>query len=336
MTYLQNLPADVTGLIQSRFLTEYATVSAAGVPIGTPLLVFTSADLTSLDVATGLAYPMKAERARRNPKVGLFMDGKPEQPVVSVAGFAAVRNADLQGNLDRYLAESILQPPINPAIMDWNITRKAIWYLTRIIICVTPSHIRWWKNHAAMDQPPQEWRAAPDTVYPTSDPAPTGKPSDAPRWPQPTWQELAKSALARNVPGHLTLIDAEGYPLPIRVREVRSHEEGFRLLVPKGSPWSHGKATLSFEGREMFVGNATIKDGVTLLRVERSLPVLPLTEDYTEVLQPKPATQAALMKRLEQELNRRGQRIPSIPRDPPQPTAGAKLRREGVALWQGA
>lgn len=335
MTYLQDLPSEVAALIRSRFLTEYASVSAAGVPIDTPLLVFTSADLTSLDIATGLAYPVKAERARRNPKVGLYMDGTPQQPVVSIAGFAAVRDADLQGNLVRYLAESIVQPPLDPASMDWSISRKAIWYLTRIIICIAPSHIRWWENHAAMDQPPREWRASPDTVYPKSDPAPLGKPSEVPAWRQPRWQELAESALARKVPGHLTLLDSEGHPLPIRVREARLRNEGFGLAIPKGAPWSHGKATLSFEGREIFVGNATIENGEANLQVVRSLPVLPLTEDYSEVLQPKPATQAALMKRLEQELTRRGQPMPSVPQDPPQPTAGAKLRREGVALWQG-
>jgi hypothetical protein len=186
-----------------------------------------------------------------------------------------------------------------------------------------------------MDQPPQEWRAPPDAAYPKSDPAPFGEPSEAPSWPRPPWQELAKSALARNVPGHLTLLDSDGHPLPIRVREAGFRDGGFRLTVPKGAPWSRGKATLSFEGREIFVGNATIENGEATLQVERCLPVLPLTEDYSEVLQPKPATQAALMKRLEQELKRRGQPIPSVPRDPPQPSAGAKLRREGVALWQG-
>ena len=334
MTYLEQLPPDVAGLIQTRFLTEYASVSRAEVPIDTPLLVFTSADLKTLDVATGLADPAKAERARRNPKVGLLLEGRPEEPVVSIAGFAAVRDADLQANLDRYLSESIAQPPLDPEIMDWNITRRAIWYLTRIIICITPSHVRWWRNHAAMDEPAREWRAPPGTVYPVSDPAPAGKSSEAPRWPQPPWQDLAKSALARNVSGHLTLLDAEGHPLPIRAREVEAHREGFRLVIPKGAPWSQGKATLSFEGREVFVGNATNEDGATLLRVERSLPVLPLTQDYTEVLEPKPGTKAALMKRLEQELARRGQRIPSIPPDPPHPTAGAKLRRAGVAQWQ--
>jgi len=334
MTYLRDLPDDVANLIRSRFITEYATVSAVGVPIDTPLLVFTSADLSSLDVTTGLAYPIKAERARRNPKVGLFMDGGPEQPVVSLAGVAAVRDADLQANLNRYLAESILQPPVS--VMDWNITRQAIWYFTRIFVCVTPSHIRWWKNHAAMDDQPHEWRAPADTVFPKSDPAPPGKATDAPRWPRPAWQELAKSALARNVPAHLTLLDAEGYPLPIRVRDAKAHKDGFRLVTPKGAPWSQGKASLSFEGREMFVGQAIPEDGATVLRVERNLPVLPLTEDYSEVLEPKLATRAALMKRLEEELRRRGQNIPTISQTPPQPTAGATLRREGIALWQGA
>jgi hypothetical protein len=329
MTYLRELPKDVAHLIQSRFVTEYASVSAAGVPIDTPLCLCPSADLTSLDVTTGLAYPVKAERARRNPKVGLFIEGGPQHPAISIAGLAAVRDANIQANLNRYMAETIIQPPAS--ITDWNITRKAVWYFSRVFVCVTPVHIRWWKNRVAMDGQPQEWRAPAGTTFPQSDPPPRGAASDAPHWAHPSWRDLAKSALARNVPAHLTLLDGGGYPLPIRVRELKLRNDGFELAVPKGAPWSQGKATLSFEGREIFVGDATPESGDTLLRVERCLPVLPLTEDHTEVLQPKPGTQATLMKRLEHELGRRGQQLPTIQPEPPQPTDGARLRQESIA-----
>ncbi len=319
--YLQHLPDNVVRLIRTRAIAEYATVSGAGVPIDTPTFFFPSADLQTLDIGTGLAYPAKAERARKNPQVGLLIEGTAEDPVISIAGRAAVRDADLQTNLIRYAAETIFSPNINPDLVDWENTRQhKRYYLTRMLVCIAPAHIRWWKNRAAMDEQPLEWRAAPDTLYPTSDPTPAGKPSEAPQWPQSTWQEMAETALTQKLPAHLTLLDNNGYPLPIRVREYHPHPEGFRLVVPKGAPWSQGKATLSFVGKEIFVGDVSIDGGATLLRVERALPILPLMSGVT------PDAIDILMKRMEFEAKRRGQPAPSVPEQPPAPTEGAKLR----------
>jgi hypothetical protein len=336
MNYLNDLPEDVANLTRRGFIAQFATVSAAGVPIDTPLVTFLSENLETIDAGTGLAYPAKAERARQNSKTGLLFEGAADQPVVSVAGIAAVYDSDLQANLERYLAEQILAPYLNPKLVDYeSVTRHAIWYFTRILICVKPTLIRWWPSPAAMDEPPAQWRAPTDTVYPPSDRAAPGAVSKAPWRAALPWQELARTALARKAPGHLTLLDPQGFPLPIRAREVHAHPNGFRLIMPKWLPYSGGKATLSFEGVETFVGTASIEADAALLRVERAMPILPMMADLSEVLHPKPATKDALMERLHYETRRRGQSLPTMPVRPPEPTLGARLRAETADAYRG-
>jgi hypothetical protein len=325
MSYQSELPGAVIELMGSGLLTEFVTLSAAGVPIDTPVLYFPGDGLASLDVATGLSYPAKAERARRNPKVGLTIEGRPDEPVIAIAGTAAVRDTDLQANAIRYIAEAGHTLPGNP---DWSVARRSVWYWTRMIVEITPARIYWWDDAAAMDRPPHRWDAPPGTIFPSSDPAPFGAPSKAPQWEQKQgWRELAAEGLKRGRGGHLSLVDAEGYPMAIRAKSIALTGEGFAIDMPRGLPWPlAGQASLTFQGLESFVGTVEGDGGTAQLRVERALPILPTVSDMTQLWDPTPDLYDKMMGRLRHETERRGVPIPIIPKERPEPTEGYRRR----------
>ena len=99
-------PAEVLPVFQ-RFITcEYATLTRAGAPVTLPLTPYLGEDGRTLDVSTGITYPAKAERVRRNPRVCmLFSDPAGSRvkapPVVLVYGLAAVDDHDLQAVVGR-------------------------------------------------------------------------------------------------------------------------------------------------------------------------------------------------------------------------------------------
>jgi hypothetical protein len=351
MSYLDELPPAVAELIRSNLIAEFGTVSAAGVPIDTSMIYFPSAGARTLDVATGVGYPAKAERVRKNPKVGLLLEGcGPGEPVISIAGMGAVRDTDLAANTHRYIVETGFQ---RISKVPWSIGQRAIWYYCKIMVEITPARIYWWDSHAAMDRPPQVWKAPADTVYPRSDPEPPGRISKPVQWEQPPWQEAFAHAMNREAllmahrlpgvltpdgikptappPGHLTLCDAEGFPLPIRAHDIAMADGGIRMRLPRGAPWQpSGKATLTFEGLETFVGDVTSDGDVTFLEVERILPFHPIMADPPSMWEPSAETREGLMARLRHEAERRGVPIPTIDPAEPQPTEGGRLRMRRV------
>lgn len=326
----RSLPMPVRQLLESAVFTEFATVSAAGIPIDTPTFAFCDAAEGGVDVATGLAYPAKAERARRNQRVGLLIEGMPGEPVVAIAAHAAVRDANIQANVDRYIAETVAYFEAYSAGHPWSVARQTVWYWSRIFICCRPQRILWWPNSAAMDEPAREWQAPSDTVYPRSDPAPEAAMSPSPRWPSHPWQERAREALALGLP-HLTVLDTQGYPLPVRTRSIKPVEGGFLVDVPIGARWATGgPASLCFLGTITFVGHIDSGPGATEFRVERALPSLPTVTDPRELWQPSESTRQAFTTRLNRELERRGMPMPQVPIEPPAPTRGS-LRRAARA-----
>jgi hypothetical protein len=326
MTMLDDLPDSVTGLMRSGAIANYVTVSKAGMPIDTPVLYFPADDLSSFNLTTGLSYPAKAERARRNPKVGLLLTGRPDEPVISIAGMAAVRDADLQRNVERYVAEACYTLPHDP---HWELARKASWYWTRMLVEIAPARIDWWDDAASMDALPHHWEAPAGTVFPESDPAPPGKASRPAKWQELDWRELAEQALSRGAPGQLSVIDEEGFPRPVGASNIEATAAGFTMDMPFGLPWPvAGSACLTFGGIETFLGQASGEEGRAELAVERTLPVFPMTQDMTQLWEPADHTRAELMRRLEEELQRRGQPLPSVPVDRPEPSEGYRRRME--------
>jgi hypothetical protein len=91
--------------------TEYASLTRAGDPVTWPVTPYAGLTGTTLDVATGLTYPLKAERARRDPRVALSFSypvgsGLDPAPTYLVQGLATVRDADLRATSSRYLQAS--------------------------------------------------------------------------------------------------------------------------------------------------------------------------------------------------------------------------------------
>ena len=72
MRALPELPEEVWSVLDRSVTVEYTSLTRAGAPIMVPVTPYVSDDRTTLDVSTGLTYPTKAERARRNPKVSLL------------------------------------------------------------------------------------------------------------------------------------------------------------------------------------------------------------------------------------------------------------------------
>jgi hypothetical protein len=335
MSLIEQLPDTVKDLVKSGINSSFTTISSAGVPIDTPLLIFYKEDLETIDFGTGVAYPTKAERARRNPKVGLLIEGGKHEPVISIAGMAAVRDSDIQANTIRYISNvghygpSLMQP--------WEVAHKAVWYWSRIIMEVMPKKIMWWDNRAAMDGPPHVLEQPAGTVYPTSDPAPAAKGTPPIDWPATEWHQHIQSYLDRKAIGQLSLFDDDGFALPFTARDVQLDGDTLVMDMPKGLPWTQtsGTAGFTFEGRATFVGDVS-KDGSSYrFKVTRMLPYMPMVIDSAQVLVPE--GKEKLLERLRNELARRGQGIPDIPAVKPEATPGNKRRQKRIeAIMKGA
>lgn len=333
MTDFQNnnldLPEELVPLMMESYVCEYASITSQGAPITSPLNPNPGKDGRSVDINTGLAYPWKAERARKNPQVCLLysdpggLRGK-NSPVVLVFGHAVVRDADLQGNTDRYVgvlrSSSSLFGKLPLFILDW-----MAGYIARIWISIYPLKIFWWPGRN-LDQKPEVWRAPEGTILPQSDPPPKALDVTYPPLTEPpvdlhTTLIHAAENLGQPV---LTVVDKEGYPVPFRTAKCKVNSDNVQLdLHPTMPVKSNGRACLTFHDLQIKNGEMITNENYSFcgeysgngysgtFSVERQLPSASFKRGLGDMI-----TLGKMMmrmrSRLQREAERRGQPVPTI------------------------
>jgi hypothetical protein len=309
---------------------EFATTKSDGTPVTVPLGTFSGEQPRTIAISARLGFPMKAERARRNPKVCLLYsdpDGSPleEPPLILVYGAATVRDADLQANLDRHVKE---QKARNQMLkkMPHFMLRWMSGFLSTIWIEVTPVKIVWWPE-ANLEKPPQQWVAPAGTSAPLSDPPPEGPVQlhKAVAPPPPDWRTGLADSISRLGTPVLTAVDSDGYPVPFRVLDYSLEAGGARLdLSPAMPAEANGRACLTFHRLQVtngtmtsnentaFIGDVATEGRTALFHVERQLPSLNAKlEGLGDMLHTIRVIRAS-RKRVAIEAARRGQPVPKI------------------------
>jgi hypothetical protein len=145
------LPAEVLAVLGRALTADLTTITRDGRPITSPVAPCFEADRGVVAVSTGVTYPAKAERARRNQKVSLlFADllesGLGEDTVVLVQGLAAVGDSDLQANTDRYVERSLARLPATVRGAPRWVLPRMDWYFARIWVELTLVGVSWWPD----------------------------------------------------------------------------------------------------------------------------------------------------------------------------------------------
>jgi hypothetical protein len=314
------------GEVFARSVTaEFATLNGSGAPVTVPTTPYVGKNAT-LDVSTGLTYPSKAQRARRNPRVCLlFADPLGESmgsgPVVLVQGHAAVRDSDLQSNTDRYTRDSAIKVPDATKGQPRFVLRRMAFYYARIWIEITPVRILWWADRSLGGEV-GEWLAGPGVAFPDSDPPPTGP--AFPPWKEPPsqWRSLAEHSLSTLPLADLTTVDDEGYPVCVPVTATTLSGDEVTLRIGTAAPslvagpaclTLHGHPT-KFTGQEnhTFMGRLEMKQGEKSFRFERALADWSLAGGRPKTMISFLAARRLLAPRLAAEAARRGQAVPKV------------------------
>ena len=308
----------VRALIERSLVAHVATLDRAGRPVTWPMTPYLDDSGSMIEVSTGVTYPAKAERARRNPRTCIVVGGG-DEPLARITALATVHDRDLQHNTDRFVRQAMAKTGAGWNRLPRAVVRAQAWHWVRIYITFTPVTIEWWPT-GEMGGPVRTWSASTMTASP-SDPPPSGPSSGGwQRTPGP-WTVRANYAATNLGNPMLTVIGADGFPQITASSVLDVDADGFRLALPHAVRIDPGPACLTFDrvhGDGEFLGqeNAAFKgtfspDGVRF-DVDRLLPDFSLPSRGFAKHWAFITARHRLSRRLEAECARRGQRVPRV------------------------
>lgn len=314
-----SLPDEVASLIERSFVAQVATLNRHGQPITWPMTPYLTDDRAAIEVSTGVTYPAKAERARRNPRVAALVGGGGE-PLARITALATVRDCDLQANTDRFLRQATAKTGAAWEGQPRSIARAQAWHWVRVYVTLAPLAVEWWPDGVMVGEP-RTWSPPANPHVPPSDRAPLGTSTGAWQRPAGPWQPRAAYAAEHLGPPTLTVVGASGFPRPLAATVTDVDGRGFGVRLPSGAAERVGPACLTFEqvhgdgvflGQEnvAFVGQLSPTDG--RFDVDRLLPDFSLPSRGFAKYRSFLSARRRLNRRLLAECARRGQPVPQI------------------------
>jgi hypothetical protein len=322
------IPPAAAETMRLSYTCEFSVLRSDGAPVTYPLSPYPNRDGRTIDMSIGLMLPWKAELARKNPKVALsycspvrYDTSSPT--IVTIRGHAAVRDADLQANTDRYVRELTDTFPGMFAGAPRAVLRFAVFYLARIWVEVTPLRILSWPN-GDLNAQPERWEAPGGRALPTSDPPPSGRATHRPsRFTSPAdWRAGMDDAIARLGLPSVTRVDGDGWPLTLPVKAVTRHSEGAVIQSASGPvPSTPGPACLTFHTFQLIKGSPYQENAAFTGTLESHTDGLLFQADRQLVSASLPNRKALAISfynlwrmrhRMPEEARRRGQPAPTI------------------------
>jgi hypothetical protein len=235
-----------------------------------------------------------------------------------------VRDADLQGNTDRYVgvlrSSSSLFGKLPLFILKW-----MVGYIARIWISIYPLKILWWPGRN-LNQKPKVWRAPDGLILPQSDPSPKALEISHPPLAEPPVDLQSSLTYAAENLGQpiLTVVDDEGYPVPFRTEKSLLNSKGVQLdLHPAMPVKSNSRACLTFHELQIINGEMISNENYSfygeysgdgssgIFKVERQLPSASFKRGLGDMIA-LGKMMIRMKGRLQVEAERRDQPVPKV------------------------